>query len=587
MDPKRRSDEMKLVHRPPNSFDFKRFVLKPVIPILLAILLVVTLLTDYMQVRLQNGWQEMTDLVSVEVHHLGEGTMDFYDGNSFPVVNEGDLLTVRVELPMERKVENAVLGFNIPHVAGTARWGDEILWSYGQELYEQGKFIGNLYFRVPIQDEMWGESVELELTVVEDNAFSSIPNVQAMPAASSIRYFFSQFQMDMFLFLGFFIIFILAFFVFLFYWGGKELRWEGLFLSGFCVLLGGWFLAGHGFFYAFSDNTAICAHMEYVAFYLMPIPFCLFMCIQVKNDRVCRIFAEVMASAFIVLFTVVTVLNYTTANYHYTTFLLLLQALMLVGVIGSVAMLMQKQYSEDLSRRIIRWGVAISMLILMLELARYNLGKFVFVNSGINDLSFASTGMLVFAGALTVGYISRLTTAVGTESDKALLRRMAYVDVLTGISNRTYCHQKIEEMEKSGEKYFALLFFDLNGLKWANDNFGHDMGDRFIQAVADILQKIFGQQRFCGRWGGDEFIACLTGKSVKYAESMLRDFDAQIKQLNDSGQFPFHISVAYGMVRSTEQQVLSMDEALKEADRRMYTAKIRMYDDNVVPCNEK
>ena len=576
---------MKLVHRPPNSFDFKRFVLKPVIPILLAILLIVTLATDFLQDRLQNGWEDMTDLVSVEVHRIAEGEAaeEFYDRNTFPVVNKGDILTVRVELPEERRVENAVIGFNIPHVTGFARWGDEILWSYGQELYAQGKFIGNLFFRVPVKDEMWGGSMELVLEVVEDNAFSSIPNVQAMPAVSSIRYFFSQFQMDMFLFLGFFIIFVLAFLVFLFYWGGGELRLEGLYLSAFCVLLGGWFLSGHGFFYAFSDNIGICAHLEYVAFYLLPIPFCLFMCVQVKTDRLCRIFSEVMASVFIVLFIVVTVLNYTTADHHYSKFLLLLQAFMLVGVIGFVIMLMRNQYSEDLSRRIIRYGVAISMLILMLEVARYNLSKFFFVDSKLDELSFASTGMLVFAGALTVGYIARLTAAVGEESDKALLRRMAYVDVLTGISNRTYCHQKIEEMEKSGEKYFALLFFDLNGLKWANDNFGHDMGDRFIQAVADILQNIFGQQRFCGRWGGDEFIACLTGRNVKYAESMLRDFDGQLKLLNDSGQFPFHVSVAYGMVRSTEQQVLSMDEALKEADRRMYTAKIRMYGDNELP----
>jgi len=576
---------VKIMQRPSSSFDFKRLVLKPVIPILLAILLVVTLLSDYMQVRLQNGWQEMTDLVSVEVFHT-DGTKDFYDRNSFPVVNRGERMIVHLDLPMERMVENAVIGFNIPHVAVAAYYGDELIYSYGQDLLSQGKFIGNLFFRVPIRDEMWGESIRLELQVVENNAFSQLPNVKAMPAASSIRYFFSQFQMDMFLFLGFFIIFILAFFVFLFYWSGGDLRLEGLFLSGFCVLLGAWFLSGHGFFYAFSDNTAICAHMEYVAFYLMPIPFCLFMCVQVKTDQIGRIFSELLGTFFIVLFIVVTILNYTTAKYHYVTFLLLLQFFMLVGVVGFVLMLMRRQYSDDLSRKIIRYGVAISMLILLLEVARYNLAKFFFVNSGLNEMSFASAGMLVFAGALTVGYISRLTAAVGEESDKALLRRMAYVDVLTGISNRTYCHQKIKEMEESGEKYFAMLFFDLNGLKWANDNFGHDMGDRFIQAVAEILQKIFGQQRFCGRWGGDEFIACLTGKSVKYAENMLRDFDDQIRRLNVTGQFPFHISVAYGMVRSTEQQVLSMDEALKEADRRMYTAKIRMYDENDIPHDD-
>ena len=88
---------------------------------------------------------------------------------------------------------------------------------------------------------------------------------------------------------------------------------------------------------------------------------------------------------------------------------------------------------------------------------------------------------------------------------------------------------------------------------------------------------------FCGRWGGDEFIACLTGENTRYAENLLRDFDQEITRLNESGEFPFRISVAYGMVRSTEQEVLTVNEAIKEADRRMYTAKIKMYDEKEAP----
>ena len=61
---------------------------------------------------------------------------------------------------------------------------------------------------------------------------------------------------------------------------------------------------------------------------------------------------------------------------------------------------------------------------------------------------------------------------------------------------------------------------------------------------------------------------------------MLRDFDQEVRNLNASGDFPFRVSVAYGMVRSTEQEILTVNEAIQEADRRMYTAKIRMYDEN-------
>ena len=560
-----------------SNFDFRGLVLKPIIPVLLVILLLSAALTVYLRDRLEAGWSDMTDILSVEIHRGGDGAAEHYDGNSFPVVNRGDLLILRVPLREERRVDDAVLGFNIPHVAGFARCGDEILWSYGQELWEQGRYVGNLFFRVPVEDEMWGSTVELQLTVTEDDAFSSITHVQAMPSVNSIRYFFSLFQMDMLLFLTIAVFSATVCIVLLFYRGGGDLKREGLFLAAFC------FLAGHGFLYGLSNNTPVCAHAEYVAFYLMPIPFCLFMCTQVRNDRLFRIISEGLTVFFVLLFSVATVLNYTSRRYHYTSFLLLLQGCMLLGVILFVAMLVRKQYSEDLSKKVIRYGVAISMLMLMLEVARYNVSKYILVGFGLEELSFASWGMLTFAGTLMLGYLARLTDAVGEESDKALLKRLAYVDVLTGISNRNYCNQMIEEMEHRGEKYFALLFFDLNGLKWANDNYGHDMGDRFIQTVAQILQKLFGRQRFCGRWGGDEFIACLTGDNMHYAEDMLRDFDREIRDLNESETFPFRVSVAYGVVRSTEQEVLTVDEAIREADRRMYTAKIRMYDAKEAP----
>ena len=559
-----------------SNFDFKGIVLKPVIPVLLAVLVAVTLLTDVMDDSLSNGWQEMTDLISVEIRSVSYGTVEAH-GNTFPVVNKGDSLIVNIPLPEDRMLENAMLGFNIPHVAGYACYGDEILWSYGQDLLEEGKYVGNLFFRVPLRDEMWGGSVQLVLNVTENHAFSSINNVQAMPAHSSIRYFFSQFQMDIFLFLSFFVLFSIAFFVFLFYGRMGDLRFEGLFLSAFCSFMGLWFLAGHGFFYAFSDIIPICAHLEYIAFHLMPIPFCLFMIIQVKNTPGYRIFCEVMSVLFTVLFIVATILNYTTADYHYTTFLPILQVGMLIGVAGSVWMLVRRQHAENLSSKVIRYGVAISMLLLMLEVARYNICKYVDVASSLSDLSFVSTGMLVFAGALTVGYIARLTDAVGEESDRTILQRLAYMDILTGIPNLTHCIQKIEEMEKRGEKNFALVFFDLNSLKWANDQFGHDMGDKFLQTIAKTIQSIFGQQQFYGRWGGDEFIACLTGSNVRHADKMLRDFDRKIQQINDSGEFPFYVSAAYGMVQSSGKNTITITEAINEADRRMYSSKLRMH----------
>ena len=565
-----------------SNFDLKEYILKPVIPTLIAILVVVVLLGEPLQRSLKAGWQELTDLVTVEVHRLAEGETTQY-GNTFPVVNRGDRIIVRVPLERDRMVKNAMLGFNIPHVFGHARVGDEVLWSYGEDMIAQGKFVGNLFFLVPLRDDMWGSTLELHLTVMEQAAFSSIVNVQAMPEQSSFRYYFSQFQLEIFAFLGSLCVATMAFVIFLFYRRKSDLHREGMFLAAFCALLSGWFLASRGLPYVFTNNIRFCAHAEYMAIYLMPIPFCLFMSLQVKRDRRYRAFSDAMAIFFSLVAVAVTILNYTTAKYHYITFLLPLQVCMLLTVLIFVAMLVRKQYAEDLSSKIIRHGVAISMMILMLELVRYNVSKYGMLMLDLEKVSFASAGMLTFAGTLTLGYLARILDAMSEHSDKALLLRLAYVDVLTGISNRAYCTQKVEEMDKEGETQFALIFFDLNGLKWANDQYGHEMGDALICSVATGLQKVFGQQKFCGRWGGDEFVVCLTGASVRYADTMVRDFEQEIKTINEIENFPFPVSVAYGMVRSTELETVSVEEAIREADRRMYVKKTRMRKEENIP----
>lgn len=572
---------MAVQNSPGYKFDVKRRLLRPIIPVLLAVLVLFFLVSNYVQEQMQKDWQDMTDLITVEVLRA-DGTEEVYNTNSFHVANRGDRVTVHVKLLEERMVKDAVLGFNIPNAAISAYYGDELLYTYGREQAAEGRFVGDIYFRVPLRDEMWGGEIRLELVVAEDQAFSTIRNVKALPEINSVRYFFATFQLDVLIYVAFFLLFILAFVVLLFYPNRNMLWREGIFLSIFCILLGVCFLGTNGFFYLFSDNVALCAHLEYIAFFAMLNPFCLFFSTQVLLQRKHLELVLSFATFFGIAFIVITVLNYTTTAFHYSLFMLPMQILMLIGASIFMFILTRYNYREDVPREFVRYGLMVAMAFFVAEVLRSGLGKLVFTDSWLNDFSLFGTGMLIMAGAMVASWVCRLVIAVGEENDRALLRRMAYVDVLTGISNRAYCHQKIKEMESSGEKYFALLFFDLNGLKWVNDHYGHDMGDRFIQSVADILQNVFGQQHFCGRWGGDEFIVCLIGKGMEHAESMLSDFDEEVKRLNSEGEFKFRISVAHGMVRSTKERLMSMDEAIKEADKRMYTTKIRMYEEEEV-----
>lgn len=93
-----------------------------------------------------------------------------------------------------------------------------------------------------------------------------------------------------------------------------------------------------------------------------------------------------------------------------------------------------------------------------------------------------------------------------TEKQRAKkhLERLSLTDSLTGLGNRNQYLAALRGMRSSEAHDFGVAFIDINGLKAANDAFGHDYGDRILIKIAGILRDIFGDNVF--RTGGDEFI---------------------------------------------------------------------------------
>lgn len=102
------------------------------------------------------------------------------------------------------------------------------------------------------------------------------------------------------------------------------------------------------------------------------------------------------------------------------------------------------------------------------------------------------------------------------------LSELSYMDGMTELGNRNSYIRVLEEFKSNPPLSLGVIFLDIDGLKDANDTYGHAYGDMLIQRVADVLKSVFDKQAY--RIGGDEFVVLSPGISKK-------DFELKLHRL--------------------------------------------------------
>jgi diguanylate cyclase (GGDEF)-like protein len=157
------------------------------------------------------------------------------------------------------------------------------------------------------------------------------------------------------------------------------------------------------------------------------------------------------------------------------------------------------------------------------------------------------------------------------------LRRLAEErlhDPLTGLAQRRLFELRLDaafaRQRRSGNP-LALLFCDLDAFKSVNDTYGHNVGDRYLAAVA---QRLLGETRdddLVARIGGDEFAVLLEGTDVGEAERVAQRLREAVDQPLELGgtQLRPRVSVGVAVLRDPSRA----DDLLAEADLAMYRVK--------------
>ncbi len=184
---------------------------------------------------------------------------------------------------------------------------------------------------------------------------------------------------------------------------------------------------------------------------------------------------------------------------------------------------------------------------------------------------------------------------VGLRQSRERLKDSTAVDLMTGLANHVYFHERLEyEIERAALEgsSVCVLLADIDKFTLINEAFGHDVGDGLVQQVANVLSRNVRKTDIVARYGGDDFAVILPGTGLAEGEEMAERLRAKIDghafqnvpvnimpiHASEGNEGSVHLTITIGMAaypahHSTKDGiVMAADIALCQAQRSTHNA---------------
>lgn len=200
----------------------------------------------------------------------------------------------------------------------------------------------------------------------------------------------------------------------------------------------------------------------------------------------------------------------------------------------------------------------------------------IYAQMSINRLMITSLSALTIGLLIAILYFLTWKLVVKLDDMQKHLKKMAVTDELTGLSNRRYIMDHLEEeyqrAKRSGEP-LSLIMLDIDHFKRINDSHGHAFGDIVLKKVASDMKAGLRPYDLLGRIGGEEFLIASPGSTLDEAAGLARRIIEKIKSEKiHSETAEARVTISAG-VTSLNNDDGKAETVLIRADEALYRAK--------------
>lgn len=540
---------------------------------------------DSDEIELDDGWS-----VTINGKEYDNVTLSKF---RFKMCNRGDVLTLRHIVPRYDIISLPTLEVYTTHSAIKVYLDDEVIYTYGQRLYDENKLLGYGEHFVSMPYGANSKWLTVEMTVSEDNVFNGVKAMKLLDGNSAMVKDLSGKRVNLSI-----AMFLIVFGVIIMVLSMLMLRRAVNFVQTFCIalfsfLIGCWTLCNNDLIEYFTTDLLMKSYLEYYSLYILPLPLTYYFRDKIdvrSNPKWLKVYFWGIVAAEIVYIASAVILQ--EANLVHLpqilvgSHILMLLAIVLILMISVIDIKVRKQRPT-----VVMIGFLIAIAIVIVELIRFNIEKYITgftKNAYSSDTCFA---VLIIVISMLLDYGNKTSKSLYENAQRAVLEQMAYMDELTGLGNRRMCEKKLtelEEKEMSSDSVYAIVSLDLNFLKRTNDTYGHKKGDELIKSFSDVLSNVFSLYGTVTRTGGDEFVVILDDITEEKVKSLLAQMLEQMEEKNKSASDVI-LSTAYGYAMKGE--IPSKQEKTEEiklkvmdigpravyriADDRMYENKRR------------